>query len=394
MNRYPASGLLFLAPLLLAVAGCETNHAQQQLPPQEVIFSEALQRDLPIYVAAIGQTRGSKEVQIMSRVPGFIQSQDYKDGSIVKPGQLLYSIDPKPFQAALAQAKGQLAQAQAQHEQAKNDVVRYQPLAAEDAISKQQLDNALSSEHAAAASVEAARANVQSAEINLNYTKIYSPVAGLAAISNVTVGSLVGNGQNTILTTVSTAHPIRVRFPISEREYLDYRKRIPNERAAQNSRPDIHMTVADGTRYRYPGRLTAAEALIDPSTGTLTLEAEFPNPDLILRPGQYARIQIESQVLHGAILVPQRAIQEIQGAYSVAVIDPENKIEMRPVQLGPLIGSLCVVENGLKAGDRVVIEGIQKVRSGAIVKPKSAVSEANNASLSSIPDLSPKHSGN
>jgi membrane fusion protein (multidrug efflux system) len=379
---------------VLAVAGCETNHAQQQPPPQEVIFSEALQRDLPIYVGAIGQTRGSKEVQIMSRVSGFIQSQDYKDGAIVTAGQLLYTIDPKPFQAVLAQAKGQLAQAQAQHEQAKNDVVRYQPLAAEDAISKQQLDNALSSEHAAAAAVEASRANVQSAEINLNYTKIYSPVVGLAAISNVTVGTLVGNGQNTILTTVSTAHPIRVRFPISEREYLDYRKRVPNERVAQNAKPDIHMTVADGTLYRYPGRLTAAEALIDPSTGTLTLEAEFPNPDLILRPGQYARIEIESQVLHGAVLVPQRAVQEIQGAYSVAVIDPENKIEMRPVQLGPLMGSLWVIESGLKAGDRVVVEGIQKVRSGAIVKPKAAASEANNASLSSVPNLNRKHSGN
>lgn len=394
MRKYLAFAFQLLAPLLLAVVGCETNHAQQQPPPQEVVFTEALQRDLPIYVGAVGQTRGSKEVQIMSRVSGFIQSQDYKDGSIVKEGQLLYTIDPKPFQAALAQSHGQLAQAQALYEQARNDVVRYQPLAAEDAISKQQLDNALSSEHAAAAAVETAKANVQSAQINLNYTKIYAPVPGLAAISNVTVGTLVGNGQTTVLTTVSTAHPIRVRFPISEREYLDYRKRIPDERMAQNSRPDIHMTVADGTRYRFPGRLTAAEALIDPSTGTLTLEAEFPNPDLLLRPGQYARIEIESQVLHGAILVPQRAVQELQGAYSVAVIGSDNKVEMRPVQLGPLMGSLWVVESGLKAGDHVVIEGIQKIRSGAVVKPKPAAVESNNASLSSLPALNAKHAEN
>jgi membrane fusion protein (multidrug efflux system) len=357
-----------------------------------VVFTQAMQRDLPIYVDAIGQTRGSTEVQIMPRVSGFIQSQDYKDGAIVKQGQLLYTIDPKPFHAALAQARGQLAQAQALHEQAKNDVVRYGPLAAEDAISKQQFDNARSNEHAAAAAVEAAQANVQSAEINLNYTKIYSPVAGLATISNVTPGTLVGNGQNTILTTVSRVHPIRVRFPISEREYLDYRKRIPDERAAQNSRPEIHMTVADGTRYRYPGRLTATEALIDPGTGTLTLEAEFPNPDLLLRPGQYARIEIESHVLRGAILVPQRAIQEIQGAYSVVVIGPDNTVEMRPVQLGQQMGSEWIVESGLKAGDHVVVEGIQKLRPGAIVNPRPAASE--NASLPSILlGSSSKHSG-
>jgi membrane fusion protein (multidrug efflux system) len=330
----------------------------------------AVQRDLPIYLEAIGQTRGSKEVQIVPRVSGFLQSQDYKDGAIVKAGQLLYTVDPRPYVAALAQANGQLAQAEAQLEQTKNDVARYTPLAAEDAISRQQLDNAHTSENAAAAAVEAARANVEAAKINLNYTKVYCPVNGLAGITITQVGSLVGTGQSGPLTTVSTIDPFWVRFTVSEREYLEYRKRVPNEVAAQNSQPDISITLADGRKYPYPGRLTAVEGQVDPSTGSLTLQAEFKNPNFIIRPGQYAQVRIQSQILHDAVLIPQRAVQEIQGAYSVAVVGADNKVEMRSVEVGPQYQSYSIIESGIKPGERLIIEGVQKVRNGVTVVPK------------------------
>lgn len=340
------------------------------MPPPEVRVTPVIQRDLPIYVEAIGQTRGSKEVQIQPRVSGFLQSQDYKDGALVRKGELLYTIDPRPYVAALAQANGQLAQSEAQLQQTRNDVARYIPLAAEDAISRQQLDNAKTSENAAKAAVEAAQANVEAAKINLNYTKVYSPVEGLSGITTVQVGTLVGTGQTAALTTVSTINPFWVRFPVSEKEYLEYRKRIPNETAAQNSQPEITITLADGRLFPHKGRLSAVEGQIDPSTGTLTLQAEFPNPNNIIRPGQYARVRIQSQVQHGAVLVPQRAIQEIQGAYSVVVIGADNKAEFRPVQLGSQYESNWIIEGGLKPGENVVIEGAQKVRPGATVAPK------------------------
>ena len=261
-------------------------------------------------------------------------------------------------------------EAEAQLEQTKNDVARYTPLAAEDAISRQQLDNSHTSENAAAAAVAVSRANVDAAKLNLNYPKVYSPVDGLAGITVTQVGSLVGTGQSGPLTTVSTMDPFWVRFTVSEREYLEYRKRVPKEADAQNSRPDISITLANGQKYPYPGRLSAVEGQVDPSTGSLTLQAEFRNPNDIIRPGQYAQVRIQSETLHNAVLVPQRAVQEVQGVYSVAIVGVDNKVEIRSVELGPQYQNYSIIENGVKPGEKLIIEGLQKVRSGATVSPK------------------------
>ena len=376
---------LYYFVLVAILTGCQSKQGPPPMPPPDVIVATAVERDLPIYVEAIGQTRGSKEVQIFPRISGFLQSQDYKDGALVKAGQLLYTVDPRPYAAALAQANGQLAQAEAQLQQAKNDVARYAPLAAEDAISRQQLDNATTSEQAAEASVEAAKANVQSAQINLSYTKVYSPVNGLAGFTVTQVGSLVGTGQSGPLTTVATINPFWVRFTVSEREYLEYRKRVPDEVVAQNSKPDISITLADGQKFPFPGRLQGVEGQIDPSTGSLTLQAEFPNPNSIVRPGQYARVRIQSQVRLGAVLIPQRALQEVQGAYNVVVIGGDNKAEVRTVEPGAQYQSFIIVESGIKPGEKVVVEGLQKVRGGMTVtvkpeKPKEQIDQPGSAS--------------
>ena len=344
------------------------------MPPPQVTVTRAIERDLPIYVEAIGQTRGSREVQIQPRVSGFLQSQDYKDGALVRAGELLYTIDARPYVATLAQANGQLAQAEAQLQQAKNDLARYAPLAAEDAVSRQQLDNAKTSENAAQAAVDSAKANVESAQINLNYTKVYSPVNGISGITTAQVGTLVGTGALPALTTVSTINPFWVRFTVSEREYLEYRKRIPNETAAQNSQPDITITLADGRLFPHKGRLSAVEGQIDPSTGSLTLQAEFSNPNDVIRPGQYARVRIQSQIRHGAILVPQRAVSEVQGAYNVIVVGSDSTAEVRTVQLGNQYQGFWIIEEGVKVGESVIIEGLQKVRNGVKVAAASTPS--------------------
>ena len=359
------------------------------MPPPLVLITPAIQRDLPIYVDAIGQTRGSKEVQIQPRVSGFLQSQDYKDGSLVNAGQLLYTIDPRPYVAALAQANGQLAQAEAQLQQTRNDVARYVPLAAEDAISRQQLDNAKTSESAAAAAVEAAKANVEAAQINLNYTKVYSPVRGQSGITTAQVGSLVGTGQGAALTVVSTIDPFWVRFTVSEREYLEYRKRVPNEAVAQGAQPEISITLADNTLYPFPGKLTAVEGQVDPTTGSLTLQAELPNPNDVIRPCQYARVQILAQNRRGAILVPQRAVQEIQGAYSVAVVGEGDKVEERTINLGNQYDSFFIIEDGIKPGENVIVEGVQKVRNGMTVAPKLATPQQDPSFRNAISNPKP-----
>jgi membrane fusion protein (multidrug efflux system) len=382
--------MLFLTAFL--AAGCESKPAPPAMPPPQVLVTPAIQRDLPIYVEAIGQTRGSKEVQIQPRVSGFLQSQDYKDGSLVSAGQLLYTIDPRPYVAALAQANGQLAQSEAQLQQTRNDVARYVPLAAEDAISRQQLDNAKTSESAAAAAVEAARANVDAAKINLNYTRVTSPVRGQSGITTAQVGSLVGTGQGAALTVVSTINPFWVRFTVSEREYLEYRKRVPNETTAQDAQPEISITLADNSLFPFPGKLTAIEGQVDPSTGSLTLQAEFPNPNDVIRPGQYARVQILSQIRRGAVLVPQRAVQEIQGAYSVVVVGDGNKTEERNVSLGNQYDAFFIIESGVKPGEKVIVEGVQKVRNGMTVAPKLAAPQ-QDPSFRHAADSNPKPAG-
>jgi len=298
----------------------------------------------------------------------------FTEGTLVKKGQLLYQIDPKDLQAALANAKANLATWQARLEKTTNDVKRYTPLAKQQAVSQMELDNAVSARDAAKAQVDAAQAAVDKAQIDLGYTTIRAPVDGLIGTTKVKVGNLVGRGESTLLDTISVIDPIFFRAGIAEAEYLRMGRRVEAMQAAgKAAKPTpIELILADGTVHPYTGRLDAVERNIDPTTGTLAIQITFPNPKLLVRPGQYGRVRADIDVKKGALLVPQRAVQELQNLYSLAVVGPDNKVTFRNVKVGPRVDSLWVIEEGLKPGERVIVEGLQRVREGAVVAPKPA----------------------
>jgi membrane fusion protein (multidrug efflux system) len=337
-------------------------------PPPEVQVAKVLQRDVPITIENIGQTLGSTEVEVRARSEGFLETVNFREGSFVSKGDLLYTIDPRNLEATLANARGQLAARKADLARARQDVARYKPLVALNAIPRQQYDTSVAVESAASAAVDAAQAMVEDATIDLAYTKIYSPIDGLVGRTEVKPGNLVGRGDNTLLTTVSTVDPIHVRFTISEQDYLKY------ARAAGSPDPDkqerrFELVLADGSVHGHKGTLVFADRLVDPTTGTLMLEATYPNPDKLVRPGQYARVRVAVDVRKGAILVPQRSVRELQATFSVAVLGEGDKIAMRTVKPGDRIGSLWVIESGLAPNESVVVEGLQKVREGVAVRP-------------------------
>jgi membrane fusion protein (multidrug efflux system) len=361
--------------LALVLAACGQKETPPP-PPPEVKAAAVLQKDVPIYVEAIGQTRGSTEIEVRARVEGFLQTVDFQEGTPVRKGQLLYTIDPQPLEASLAQAKGKLAEAEAQYARAHQDVVRYQPLVAKNAISRQEYETAVAVERAAVAAVDAAKAVAQRAEIDLGYTKVVAPEDGLVGKTEVYPGTLVGRGQSTLLTHISQVGTIHVRFTIPERDYLFYARRR-EERGLQNTRSQLpfELVLADGTVHPHQGQLVFVDRNVDPQTGTILLEASFPNPGGIVRPGQFGRVRAAVEVKHDAALVPQRAVQELQGIYNVAVVGQDGTIEMRMVEVGERIGSLWVVDSGLKPGERVVVEGLQKVRPGVKVEAQMVTIE-------------------
>jgi membrane fusion protein (multidrug efflux system) len=366
---------MFLTASLLAVACGKKEAPPPPLP--DVKVATVLQKDVPIYIEAIGQTRGSTEIEVRARVEGFVQTVDFKEGNPVRKGELLYTIDSAPFEAALAQAKGQLAEAQAQHARAKQDVVRYEPLVAKNAISRQEYETAVVVERAAEAAVAAAKAVAERAQIDLGYTRVTAPETGLVGKTEVYPGTLVGKA-NTLLTHISQIATIHVRFTIPERDYLFYARRAPQGRA--NPSLPFELVLADGSLHPEKGQLVFVDRNVDPATGTILLEAAFPNPGGIVRPGQYARVRAAVDLKQGAILVPQRAVSELQGIYNVAVVGGDDTVEMRMVKPAERIGTLWVVDSGLKAGERIVVEGLQKVRPGVKVKPAVVkIEEAGSA---------------
>ena len=368
------SGLLATATL-----GCGKKEAPAP-PPTEVKVATVLQKDVPIFVEAIGQTRGSTEIEVRARVEGFIRTIDFKEGNPVRKGQLLYTIDPQPFEAALAQAKGTLAEAEAQLARATQDVVRYEPLVAKNAISRQEYETAVVVKRAAEAAVEAAKAAAQRAQIDLSYTRVEAPENGLVGKTEVYPGTLVGRGQSTLLTHISQIGTIHVRFTLPERDYLYYARRH-KERGQEGRTPQapLELVLGDGSLHPERGRLVFVDRNVDPATATILMEGAFPNPGGIVRPGQYARVRAAVDLKQGAILVPQRAVSELQGIYNVAVVGADDTVEIRMVQTGQRIGNLWVVESGLKPGDRVVVEGLQKVRPGMKVKPEAVTIEEPGA---------------
>ena len=361
--------------LAITVLGCSKKEAPAP-PPPDVKVATVLQKDVPIYVEAIGQTRGSTEIEVRARVEGFIQTIDFKEGNPVRKGQLLYTIDPSQYQASLAQAKGALAETEAQLARATQDVVRYEPLVAKNAISRQEYDTAVVVQRAAEAAVEASKAQVQRAEIDLGYTKVVAPENGMAGKTEVYPGTLVGRGQSTLLTQISQIATIHVRFTIPERDYLYYaRRRQQAGKTDQAPQLPFELVLSDGSVHPEKGRLVFVDRNVDAATGTILMEAAFPNPGGIVRPGQYARVRAAVDLKKGAILVPQRAVGELQGIYNVAVVCGDDTVEIRMVTPAQRIGTLWVIDSGLKAGDRVVVEGVQKVRPGLKVKPETVTIE-------------------
>lgn len=364
----------------LTTAGCAPKE-QVAPPPPEVYVADVLQRDVPVYMELVGQTRGAQDVEIRARVEGYLDTVAFAEGSFVRKGALLYQIDPKPFEADVAAARAQLATMEAMLAKTENDVARYRPLVDKQAVSRQELDNAMSARDAATARVDAAKAALENAVLNLGYTRITAPIDGLVGTTQVKAGNLVGRGESTLLTTVSQTDPILFRAGISEGEYLRLARDVLNQGGPTGtSRTAIELILADGTVHPHPGRLDAVERAIDSTTGTLAIQAEFPNPDRLIRPGQYGRARFVSEIRKNALLVPQRAVAELQNLYRVAVVGADDTVTLRTVKVGPRVDGLWVVEEGLAAGDRVVVEGLQRIREGLKVSPKAVTAAAPDSS--------------
>ena len=387
LGHNPASALVASILLIvssLALAGCSSGHAAFKLPDTEVLVAHPVQQDVAVHSEWVATLDGYVNAEIRPQVSGYIVSQDYQEGAVVRKGQVLFEIDPRPFQAALDGAKGQLASAKGQLAQAEAllgkstiDVERDTPLVEQRAVPKEKLDNEIQAKLAAQATVESAQAAVESgkaaverAQLDLEWTKVTSLVDGVAGITEVQMGNLVGPMVR--LTSVSQVDPIKVYFPVSEQEYLRA-KHVSSSGQAMNlfdSSPEL--ILADGTVYPHKGRVLMTDRQVDTNTGTIRLVAAFPNPGNVLRPGQYGRVRIQTSMKKNALLVPQSAVQELQGGYQVALVTADPKVIIRSIKVGEKVGTMWVIDDGLTPGDQVIVEGVEKVKDGTSVVPKPA----------------------
>ncbi len=393
---------------LMSCGRSSAGAAEPTAPEVEVVTVE--QRDIPVYREWIGSLDGLVNAAIRAQVTGYLLTQDYSEGSFVKKGQLLFQIDPRPLQAAadqtrgqLAQANGQLAQAHAQYQQseaqlasaeanqrkAQFDEDRYTPLAKEHAVTEQDLDNAVQNNisakaqvkvatsqveaanaqiQAASAAVEAAKAALEAANVNLGFTKLYSPIDGIAGNAEIQIGNLVSPSSPNPVTAVSTVDPIKVTFAVSEQEYL----RLSKQYKPTDPTPPLELILADGSVYPHQGKYAFAGRQVNQSTGAIEATGLFPNPGNILRPGQYGKVRVAVETFHGALLVPQQAVSELQGSYQVAAVDSNDVVSIKSIHVGDQVGSSWVVRDGLNPGERVIVDGVQKVGPGIHVKPKAA----------------------
>ncbi len=381
MNMKSILSQSFLGVLLVSVlmtTGCGKKQEEVSQAAPEVLVSQVVERDVPIYREFVGQTQGYQDVEIRARVEGYLQTVNFKEGSFVKKGDLLYQIDPKPFEVALEQAKGDLAQAKAKLGKAQIDVDRFKPLVEQQALSRQELDTAMAAFDGAKAAVDSAQAAVNQAELNLGYTRITAPIDGLIDVSKVKPGNLVGRGENTLLTIISRIDPVLVRVSINEKDYLIFARAEKNKEVSEEDKQKysrVDLVLADNSIHDYPGKVEYEERAVDSRTGTLTIALAFPNPKNFLRPGQYGKVRAVTDLKKNAILVPQRAVRELQGTYSVAVVGAENKVSFRNVKAGYRDGQEWVIEEGLKPGEKVVVEGLHRVREGMPVSPKMIANE-------------------
>jgi membrane fusion protein, multidrug efflux system len=361
--------LVVVAIATALTAACEKPQAVAPVPP-EVYVTSVVQKDVPVYLDLVGQTQGFQDTDIRARVEGFLETVNFREGSFVRRGDLLYQIDPKPLQATLAQAKADQATAEARLAKATNDVQRYTPLVAKQAVSQKELDDARAAQDGALSQVEASKAAVEKATLDLGYTRVFSPISGLVGTTQVKPGSLVGRGESTLLTTVSSIDPMIFKVAVTEADYLRLIKRDPSRAGAEPRADGIELTLADGTVHPQTGRLGPVERAVNASTGTLGVQLLFPNPDNVLRPGQYGRARLLVDQKNGALLVPQRAVLELQNLRSVAVVSADNKVTFRNVKVGPRVDTLWVIEEGLQPGDQIVAEGLQAVSDGVTVRTK------------------------
>ncbi len=361
-----------LLPVMLAVVlmaallpACGKKEKAAGAPP-DVVVAEAAKQDVQVAREWVGSMDGSVNAVIRAQVQGYLVKRDYTEGQFVKKGQLMFEIDPRTFQATLSQAKADLAQKKARWDTAKANLARIRPLAEQNAVSRKDLDDAIGNEQSTNAAVEEARATVDKAQLELGFTRITSPIDGIAGIAKAQIGNLVGPGQVEELTTVSTVDPIKVMVPISEQEFLHLQAmRLP----AGQRRP-IDLILSDGSLYPRKGQVAFADRQVDPSTGTLKVGVLFPNPGNVLRPGLYAKVRTVMENIPNAVVVPQRAVNELQGNFQVAVVGTDNKVAVRTVKTGAKIGTLVVITEGLQPGERVVVEGLQKVKDGMTVNAK------------------------
>ncbi|PWU20908.1 MAG: efflux transporter periplasmic adaptor subunit [Verrucomicrobia bacterium] len=360
---------------LLLVAGCSDKPIAAP-PPPLVEVAWVTNADVPLYHEWIGVLEGLVNAHIRAEVSGYLLSQNYREGDPIRKGDLLFQIDPRPFQAALDQAHGLLAQAEAKQGKTELDVKRYAPLVADKAISQEEYDDAVQANLEAKAAVVSAKAAVEQAALNLGFTRITSPIDGIASIANGQIGDLVGPTTGE-LTTVSTVDPIKVYYNVTEQAYINFTKLFATEsdRYQRLGQLEIELILADGGVYSKKGTIYAADRQISPTTGALRVAALFPNPNAALRPGEFGRVRVKFDVAKGALLVPQRAVSELQGSYQVAVVGPDNKVHVQPVQVGDRTGPYWIIQQGLSPGQRVVVEGTQKVREGALVTATNAAPE-------------------
>jgi membrane fusion protein (multidrug efflux system) len=364
-RQHTAAVMLIVA----AAVGCSKSEAAKPpAPPPGVVVTPVVQRDEVMHREWIGTTQGDVNAEIRPKVDGYLLRRVYTEGSYVRPGQLLFEIDARQVQAQLQQAQANLAQAQSNLDKANRDVARFEPLAAQHAISQQEVDNARSAQSAARATVGALRAAVDNARLNTAWTRVTSPIGGVAGIAQAQVGNLVG--PQTVLATVSKVDPIRVLYQISEQEYLQHQK----DPAMRNA--ELELVLADGSVFPRRGHISLSGRDVDVKTGTITVVGLFPNPGNLLRPGQFAKVRAATATRRGALLVPQRAVNEMQGIYQVAVVGADNKADVRTVKLGDRVGSMWIVEEGVQPGERVIVEGFSRAKPGMLVHPTDAPPDA------------------
>jgi RND family efflux transporter MFP subunit len=364
--------LAMVVILALALQGCGGVKASAPpAKPPEVEVADVVQKDVPLVSEWTATLDGFVNAQIQPRVAGYLIKQNYKEGSFVHKGQVLFEIDPRPFVAALDQAKGQLAQAEAGLGKAQQDVKRDQPLAEQRAIAQSQFDNDIQAELGAKAGVATAKASMEQAQLNVGFTQVTSLIDGIAGIAQTQIGNLVSN--TTVLTSISQVNPIKAYFSISEQQYM-LTQSVGKNGAAKDAWKGVKLKLAlsDGSEYPHQGSFLLADRQVDANTGTIRVVGSFPNPNNLLRPGQFGRVIAEMGTQKAALMVPQRAVTELQGNFQLAVVGTDNKVSIRPVKVGPTIGKMLIIQDGVKPQERVVVEGLQKVKEGTLVTPKTA----------------------